>query len=108
VFISSVFYDGLSLESLFHAPVLVVLYPDQDFCICLKSFSPFAAYRGTDKSSCSSLAHAELYMALASVFRNFSFELYKTDITDVELAHDFFLPSPKMNSEGVRVRVKKE
>jgi hypothetical protein len=42
------------------------------------------------------------------VFRNFTFDLYKTDITDVELAHDFFLPSPRMDSKGVRVLVKKE
>jgi hypothetical protein len=60
------------------------------------------------KTTYSSLANAELYMTLASVFRNFTFELYKTDITDVELAHDFFLPSPRMDSKGVRVLVKKE
>ena len=53
-----------------------------------------------------SLAHAELYMTLASVFRNFEFELYRTDLSDVELAHDFFLPSPRLDSEGVRVKVK--
>ncbi len=47
-------------------------------------------------------------MTLAAVFRNFQFELYETDITDVELAHDFFLPSPKLNSKGVRVKVLKE
>jgi hypothetical protein len=53
-----------------------------------------------------SLANAELYMTLAGVFRSFEFELYRTDISDVELAHDFFLPSPKMDSKGVRVKVK--
>ena len=58
-------------------------------------------------NGCSSLAHAELYMTLAAVFRNFQFELYDTDITDVELAHDFFLPSPKLDSKGVRVKVLK-
>lgn len=56
----------------------------------------------------SSLAHAELYMTLAAVFRNFRFELYETDITDVELAHDFFLPSPRLDSKGVRVKVLKD
>ena len=55
--------------------------------------------------SCS-LAHAELYMTLAAVFRNFEFELYQTDLSDVELAHDFFLPSPRLDSKGVRVKVK--
>lgn len=53
----------------------------------------------------SSLANAELYMTMAAVFRNFSFELYETDLTDVKLAHDFFLPSPKLDSKGVRVKV---
>ena len=45
-------------------------------------------------------------MTLAAVFRNFEFELYRTDLSDVELAHDFFLPSPRLDSEGVRVKVK--
>lgn len=52
-----------------------------------------------------SLAHAELYLAIATLFRRFTFELYDTDISDVELAHDFFLPSPKLDSKGVRVKV---
>lgn len=53
-----------------------------------------------------SLANAELYMTLAGVFRSFKFDLYQTDISDVELAHDFFLPHPKMDSKGVRVKVR--
>ena len=44
-------------------------------------------------------------MALATVFRRFNFKLYETDITDVKLAHDFFLPSPKLHSKGIRVKV---
>lgn len=54
----------------------------------------------------SSLAYAELYLALATVFRRFAFELHNTDITDIELAHDFFLPSPKLDSKGLRVKFK--
>jgi len=54
-----------------------------------------------------SLANAELYLALATVFHRFSFELYDTDISDIELAHDFFLTSPKLDSKGVRVGVTK-
>lgn len=50
------------------------------------------------------LAYAELYLALAAVFRTFTFELYQTDESDVRLAHDFFLPSPKLDSKGVRVK----
>ncbi len=44
-------------------------------------------------------------MMLAAVFRRFSFELYQTDVSNVELAHDFFLPSPKLDSKGIRVKV---
>jgi hypothetical protein len=47
-----------------------------------------------------------MYLSLAAIFRRFTFELYETDVSDVELAHDFFLPSPKLDSEGVRVKVK--
>jgi hypothetical protein len=53
-----------------------------------------------------SLANGELYMTLAGVFRSFKFDLYQTDISDVELVHDFFLPHPKMDSKGVRVKVR--
>lgn len=52
-----------------------------------------------------SLAYMELYIALATVFRCFSLELYETDASDVDLAHDFFLPSAKLDSKGIRVRV---
>lgn len=55
---------------------------------------------------CASLAYAELQMGLAAIFRRFTFELYETDVTDVALAHDFFLPCPKLDSKGVRVKVK--
>lgn len=52
-----------------------------------------------------SLAYLELYVVLAHLFRRFSFQLHETDVSDVELAHDFFLPSPKLDSKGVRVQV---
>ncbi|RMZ20733.1 hypothetical protein D0859_15263 [Hortaea werneckii] len=51
------------------------------------------------------LAYMELYIVLAQVFRRLVLELHRTDESDVELAHDFFLPSPKVDSKGVRVRV---
>ena len=44
-------------------------------------------------------------MAIAAVFRRFTFELYKTDVSDVRIAHDNFIPAPKTNSKGVRVRM---
>ena len=52
-----------------------------------------------------SLAYMELYIVLATVFRRFSLELYETDVSDVELAHDFAVPSAKLDSKGIRVRV---
>lgn len=52
------------------------------------------------------MAHAELYMGVASLFRRFEMELYKTDVSDMLLEHDFFLPAPKDGSKGVRVKVK--
>jgi hypothetical protein len=48
----------------------------------------------------------ELYIALGSLFRRFSLELFETDRSDIEVAHDFFLPSPRMDSLGVRVKFK--
>ncbi|KIX02127.1 uncharacterized protein Z518_08066 [Rhinocladiella mackenziei CBS 650.93] len=52
------------------------------------------------------LAQAELYMGLAAIFRQFSFELYETDVSDTVLAHDYFVPTVKLDSKGIRVRVK--
>ena len=42
---------------------------------------------------------------LAHIFRRLILELHNTDESDVELAHDFFLPSPRLDSKGVRLRV---
>lgn len=52
-----------------------------------------------------SLAHAEIYLTFAIVLRRFDFELFDTDASDIELAHDYFLPYPRMGTKGVRVRV---
>lgn len=52
------------------------------------------------------LAYAELYHMIGGVFRNFELELYETDVSDVKMAHDFFIPLPKLDSKGVRVKVK--
>lgn len=48
----------------------------------------------------------ELFLAAGTLFRKFDLELYRTDVTDVLLAHDFFIPSPKLDSKGIRVKVK--
>jgi hypothetical protein len=47
----------------------------------------------------------ETFLGLAHIFRKFRLELYETDRSDVIMAHDFFIPSPKLNSKGVRVKV---
>jgi hypothetical protein len=47
----------------------------------------------------------EIFLAIAHVFRKFQLEIYETDRSDVVLAHDFFLPSPKISTKGVRVKV---
>ena len=52
------------------------------------------------------LAHAEIYLTLAAVFRRFDLELFETTREDVDTAHDFFNPSARLDSKGVRVLVK--
>jgi hypothetical protein len=47
----------------------------------------------------------EIYLGLAHVFRKFRLQLYQTDRSDVIMAHDFFLPCPKVDTKGVRVKV---
>lgn len=63
---------------------------------------------GKGSRSCAgvNLATAEIHLCLATLFRRYDFELFETDESDVTLAHDFFLPSAKLDSEGVRVTVK--
>ncbi|KAF2162127.1 hypothetical protein M409DRAFT_69340 [Zasmidium cellare ATCC 36951] len=51
------------------------------------------------------LAWMEFFMMVGRLFRQFKLELYGTDESDVKLAHDFFLPSPRLDSKGIRVRV---
>jgi cytochrome P450 len=52
------------------------------------------------------LAHVEMYLTLATLFRRFEFGLFQTDRSDVELAHEFFVPVSRLDSKGVRVLVK--
>ncbi|KAL2072092.1 hypothetical protein VTL71DRAFT_11435 [Oculimacula yallundae] len=67
-------------------------------------FVPFG--KGSRACAGISLAQAELYITLAVVFSRFSFELYETDQSDVQMEHAYLLPYPKWDSKGVRVRVK--
>jgi hypothetical protein len=53
-----------------------------------------------------SLAQAEMYIVMATVFSRFEFQLYDTDASDVEMAHAYLLPTPKGDSKGVRAIVR--
>lgn len=52
------------------------------------------------------LAYAELYITLATIFRQFRFTLYETTRRDVDPKLDYFIPKPEHGSLGVRVLVK--
>jgi cytochrome P450 len=52
------------------------------------------------------LGRAEVTMTLAAVVRAFELELFQTDRSDVEMAHDYITPMPPSDSKGVRVLVK--
>ena len=51
------------------------------------------------------LAWTELYLTLGMMFRRFKFEVFEADKSDVEMAHDLFIPVTKLDSKGVRVFV---
>ena len=62
--------------------------------------------KGTRSCLGMNLAKAEIYLTLAAVFHRFDMELYETDRSDVDIVHDYFNPSPKDDTKGVRVLVK--
>jgi cytochrome P450 len=66
--------------------------------------APFS--KGTRACLGMNLAHAELRLTLATVFREFDLELYETTREDVDVACDSFSAAPRMDSKGVRVLVK--
>jgi len=51
------------------------------------------------------LAHAELFLVMATVLR-YDMELFETDISDVEFQHDYQIGFPKLDSKGIRAVVK--
>lgn len=68
------------------------------------------------------LAYAEMYLCLSGIFRRFGsggehgvglegdegvLELYETDLTDVEIVADCFVPLAKEDTKGVRIKVVK-
>ncbi|KAM7200690.1 Cytochrome P450 monooxygenase sdnE [Naviculisporaceae sp. PSN 640] len=68
-----------------------------------KYFVPFG--KGPRMCIGINLAYVEMHLTLAMLFRRFTFELYETDISDVEIKHDFMVPQPKLSTKGMRVRV---
>ncbi len=56
-----------------------------------------------------SLAYAELYITLATLFRRFDMELHETDRSCVDPKYDYFAPFPENDDLGngrVRVLIK--
>ncbi|KAL9105017.1 MAG: hypothetical protein Q9163_000114 [Psora crenata] len=53
------------------------------------------------------LAYCQMYLAIAALFApdRFRFRLFETGLEDIETAHDFYNPSPRVDSKGVRVLV---
>ena len=62
--------------------------------------------KGTRACQGVNLAYAELYLTFAAVFRRFDLELYDTTRADVEVVHDFFVGVPRLDSNGIRVKVR--
>lgn len=55
-----------------------------------------------------SLAMAELYITIATVFTRFDFDLFQTDESDVRMAHAYLVPYTKWESKGIRVTVRND
>jgi cytochrome P450 len=62
--------------------------------------------KGTRSCLGMNLAKAEIFLTMAAVFHRFDMELFETDRSDVDVVHDYFNPSPKDDSKGVRVIIK--
>ena len=53
------------------------------------------------------LAWAELCLVLGCILTRYRFELFRTTVEDIKMAHDFFDPSPRVGSEGMKVILEK-
>ncbi|KAI0548664.1 cytochrome P450 [Xylaria curta] len=71
-----------------------------------RSFVPFC--RGSRNCLGMNLAMAEMSLALAVLYRpnGPKMELFHTDESDVKQAHDFLIPLPKLDTQGVRVMIR--
>ncbi|KAI4221052.1 MAG: hypothetical protein L6R36_007164 [Xanthoria steineri] len=63
--------------------------------------------KGSRQCAGLNMAYAELYLGLAAVWApgRFQWELFETDVSDVETVHDFLNTSPRLDSKGIRVTV---
>ncbi|KAL8690123.1 MAG: hypothetical protein Q9224_004482 [Gallowayella concinna] len=76
-------------------------------CIGMKWVcSPHILWLHVTDEPFSSLAQAELYMTIASIFRQFDLELFETERSTVEYYRDYFNSFPKSDCDGVKVLVK--
>jgi hypothetical protein len=53
-----------------------------------------------------SLAWAELYLTLGIILPCFEMELFETDVDDIAIKYDYLLMAPKLDTKGVRAKVK--
>ncbi|KAI8631194.1 cytochrome P450 [Xylariaceae sp. FL1651] len=75
--------------------------PDLDRCN--HYLVPFS--RGSRMCLGLNLAYAELYIALAMMFRHKDYELFETvRERDVDFVRDFFVGETSANTKGVRIR----
>ncbi|KAF1975673.1 cytochrome P450, partial [Bimuria novae-zelandiae CBS 107.79] len=61
--------------------------------------------RGSRMCAGQNLAYTELYLALATIVRRFTLNLFETDYSDIEAVCDAVFPMPKADTKGVRVLV---
>ncbi|KAF1953456.1 cytochrome P450 [Byssothecium circinans] len=61
--------------------------------------------RGTRSCLGINLAWTELYLVLGMMFRGYKFKLFETDVSDVEMRADYFIPHVRRESKGVRAFV---
>jgi cytochrome P450 len=86
-------------------------YKDVDFPdprLAKKFLVPFS--RGTRACLGINLAYSEIFLTLGTLLRpvtrgGLEWELYDTNVADMEIAHDFFNPSASLRSRGLRVLV---
>jgi cytochrome P450 len=69
----------------------------------------FSFSKGSRQCVGINLAYSELFVCLNTIFSRYGSDgpakivLFETDISDIELQHDLFVPYPKLDSRGIRV-----